>query len=97
MYLGHNLDIRDSIADIAVVARQVLQLPPETTTSPPVDPSPEPAGPSGLVIGLVVAAVVLILMLVLLTAFVIWTRFHKTKRYNPHPHNYYKNLIIALN
>ena len=66
-----------------MVARQVLQLPPETTTSPPVDPTPEPRS-SGLVIGLVVAAVVLILMLVLLTAFVIWTRFHKTKRYNPH-------------
>lgn len=79
MCAGYDLDIRDSIADIAMVARHVLQLPSETivTTS---SLQPREPGPSGLVIGLVVTAVVVILILIVITAYVIWSNLRRTKR-----------------
>lgn len=80
MCVGYDLDIRYSIADIAMVARHVLQLPSETivTTSSPGEPR-EP-GSSGLVIGLVVTAVVVILILIVITTYVIWSNLRRTKR-----------------
>ena len=80
MCVGYDQDIRDSIADIAMVARLVLQLPSETITTTSSPGEPRKPGPSDLVIGLVVAAVVLLLMLIVVTAFVIWNRFRKIKR-----------------
>ena len=78
------MDIDGSIPDIALIARQILQLtisttPPLLSAAPPTPP--EPTGPSGLVIGLVVAAVVLTFMLVVVIAFIIWSRLCRTKRY----------------
>ena len=90
MCKGYNIDIGDSITDIAVIARQILQFPPEvinstvtTQSSEPRDPRPStPSGPSGLVIGLVVVAIVLTvtLSLIVVTVFIIWKRFHNIKR-----------------
>ena len=79
MCVGYDLDIRDSIADIAMFARHVLQLPSETivTTS---SLEPREPGLSGLVIGLVVAAAVMILILIVVTAYVIWSNLCRTKR-----------------
>ena len=67
-------DIGDSIADIALIARQVLQLPTVT------QPQPEPRDATGLVISLVVAAIVLIFMLVVVLAFIIWCKFRSNNR-----------------
>ena len=76
--IGYDImDIDGSILDIALIARQILQL--TISTTPPTPP--EPTGPSGLVIGLIVAAVVLTFMLVVVIAFIIWSRLCRTKRY----------------
>ena len=85
---GYNVDIGDNIDDTAMIARQILQLPPEvinstvtTQSSEPRDPRPSiPSGPPGLVIGLVVVAIVLTVTLIVVTAFIVWKRIRKIRR-----------------
>lgn len=86
MHADNSTDVRDSVANIATISKQVLNLPPETIattqsqeTIATTQSQEEPNSVVDLVIGLVVAAVILTLLSLAVAVLVlIWC--NKTKR-----------------
>lgn len=78
MPIDPGADFDEAVADVAMIARQVLQLPLGTVTT---QSPPEPVDRRGLVIGLVVAVLAVVLLLfTVAAAIVLWCRFHWTKK-----------------
>lgn len=90
MCADYNNSFEDAIANIALIARHILQpptagtlMPPTTkpTTKPTTQPTTQPVEDNGLTIGLVVAIVLLIILfMVVISAIVISYRCYKPKR-----------------